>query len=132
MRTLKRRLGIHRRLLACQQRDPLAQKLSDAHSVAVPTLRIVQLPSGRMVCLGATASEALSEGVSPERLNRAVMRSCLERQSEMSGSPEKVPAAVLAGSAASRCWAGLYGWLRFPVAALAKRLRIAPVEDAKR
>lgn len=57
MRALKRRLGIHRRLLDRQQQGSLARKLGDPQTVATPTLRMFQLPSGRMVCMGIKASE---------------------------------------------------------------------------
>lgn len=58
MRALKRRLAIHRRLLAFQQWGALARKLSDPNSVEVPTLRIVQLPSGQVICAGFTVPRA--------------------------------------------------------------------------
>lgn len=66
MHALKRRLAIHRRLLAFQQWSGLARKLSDPQGISVPRLNIVQLPSGRMVCLGVTASEAPAERCSPQ------------------------------------------------------------------
>lgn len=65
MRALKRRLAIHRRLRAFQQWGDLARKLGDPQPVVVPTLRIIQLPSGRMACIGVTASAAPGERCSP-------------------------------------------------------------------
>ncbi|SSM86581.1 Uncharacterised protein [Acinetobacter baumannii] len=55
MSALKRRLAIHRRISAFAQWNALARKLAGLQALSVPTLGLIQLPSGQCICAGLRA-----------------------------------------------------------------------------